>query len=149
MRAKCPLLLTIYALSASPSLAQDLLYLKCDETRVFTSTSSYDNGEQLTLERSAEEAVMLRIDTKNEQMLINRSEAGIEIKNNEAIYSDTFDNGSIKDTKVIHTKLLPPYSRYGKGKVVRKEPFPQVTNITIMAHCIKINSAEFDGFLNQ
>ena len=123
MKTKYTLLLVTFALSVSPSLAQDLLYLKCDETRAFTSISTYDEGEQYTLEKNVEDAVVLRIDTKNQQMLVNRSEADIEIKNNEAIYSGTFDNGRIKDTKVIHTKLLPPYSRYGKGKVVVKEPF--------------------------
>ena len=149
MKTKYPLLLATFVLSVPPSLAQDLLYLKCDETRAFTSISTYDDGEQLTLEKNVEDVVALRIDTKNEQMLINGSEANIEIKNNEAIHSGTFDNGRIKDAKVIHTKLLPPYSRYGKGKVVIKEPFPQITNVTIKADCIKIDSAEFDEFLNQ
>jgi hypothetical protein len=82
-------------------------------------------------------------------MLINGSEADIEIKNNEAIYSGAFDNGRIKDTKVIHTKLMPPYSRYGKGKVVIKEPFSQITNVTIRADCIKIDSAEFVQMVNR
>ena len=149
MKTKYPLLLATFALSVSPSLAQDLLYLKCDETRVFTSISTYDDGEQFTLEKNVEDAVVLRIDTKNEQMLINGSEADIEIKNNEAIYSGTFDNGRIKDTKVIHTKLLPPYSRYGKGKVVIKEPFSQITNVIVRADCIKIDSAEFIQIINN
>ena len=149
MKTKYTLLLVTFALSVSPSLAQDLLYLKCDETRAFTSISTYDEGEQYTLEKNVEDAVVLRIDTKNQQMLVNRSEADIEIKNNEAIYSGTFDNGRIKDTKVIHTKLLPPYSRYGKGKVVVKEPFSQIINVIIRADCIKIDSAEFDEFLSQ
>ena len=149
MKTKYPLLLATFALSVSPSLAQDLLYLKCDERRALTSISTYDEGEQFTLEKNVEDTVLLRIDTKNEQMLINRSEANIEIQNNEAIYSDTFDNGRVKDTKVIHTKLLPPYSRHGKGKVVIKDPFPQIINVIIRADCIKIDSAEFDEFLNQ
>nr|BDD44872.1 hypothetical protein 11 [bacterium] len=134
---------------SSPTLAKDLLYLKCDETRVSTSTSTYDDGEQFKLGHNDEETFVLRIDTKNEQMLINRSEADIVIKNNEAIYSDIFDNGNVKDVKVIHTKLLPPYSRYGKGKVVGKEPFLMVTDVLIKADCTKINSAEFDAFLKQ
>lgn len=134
---------------SSPTLAKDLLYLKCDETRESTSTSTYDDGEEFKLGHSDEETFVLRIDTKNEQMLINRSEADIVIKNNEAIYSDIFDNGDVKDVKVIHTKLLPPYSRYGKGKVVSKEPFLMVTDVLIKADCTKINSAEFDAFLKQ
>ena len=134
---------------SSPTLAKDLLYLKCDETRVSTSTSTCDDGEQFKLEHNDEETFVLRIDTKNEQMLINRSETDIIIKNNEAIYSDIFDNGNVKDVKVIHTKLLPPYSRYGKGKVVGKEPFLMVTDVLIKADCTKINSAEFDAFLKQ
>ena len=116
---------------------------------MFTSTITYNDGEPFTLKRNTEEAFVLRIDTKNEQMLVNRSEADIVIKNDEAIYSDTLDDGNVKDVKVIHTKLLPPYSRYGKGKVVFKEPFPQVTDVVIKADCTKIDPAEFDEFLNQ
>ena len=149
MKTKYPLLLATFALSVSPSLAQDLLYLKCDETRAFRSISTYDDGEQFTLEKNVEDTVVLRIDTRNEKMLINGSEADIEIKNNEAIYSGTFDNGRIKDTKVIHTKLMPPYSRYGKGKVVVKEPFSQIINVIIRADCIKIDSAEFVQMINS
>ena len=149
MKTKYPLLLATFALSVSPSLAQDLLYLKCDETRSFTSISTYDDGEQFTLEKNVEDTVVLRIDTKNEQMLINGNEADIEIKNNEAIYSGTFDNGRIKDVKVIHTKLLPPYSRYGKGKVVIKEPFSQIIDVILRADCIKIDSAEFVQMINS
>ena len=149
MKTKYPLLLAAFALSVSPSLAQDLLYLKCDETRAFRSISTYDDGEQFTLEKNVEDTVVLRIDTRNEQMLINGSEADIEIKNNEAIYSGTFDNGRIKDAKVIHTKLIPPYSRHGKGKVVVKEPFSQIINVIIRADCIKIDSAEFVQMINS
>ena len=149
VKIKYPLLLTALTLSVSPSQAQELLYLKCDETRVFTSTITYNDAEPFTLKRNTEEAFVLRIDTKNEQMLVNRSEADIVIKNDEAIYSDTLDDGNVKDVKVIHTKLLPPYSRYGKGKVVFKEPFPQVTDVVIKADCTKIDPAEFDEFLNQ
>ena len=149
MKTKYPLLLATFALSVSPSLAQDLLYLKCDETRSFASISTYDDGEQFTLEKNVEDTVVLRIDTKNEQMLVNGSEANIEIKSNEAIYSGTFDNGRIKDAKVIHTKLMPPYSRYGKGKVVIKEPFSQIINVIIRADCIKIDSAEFVQMINS
>ena len=146
---KHPLLLTFLLLSVSPSLAKDLLYLKCDETRAMASKTTYDDGEQFTLESNDEEIFVLRIDTKNEKMFMNKSEVDIDIKGNEAIYSDTFDNGNVKDVKVIHTKLLPPYSRYGKGKVIFKEPFPQVVDVAIKADCTKIDSAEFDEFLNQ
>ena len=84
-----------------------------------------------------------------EKMLMNKSEVDIDIKGNEAIYSDTFDNGNVKDVNVIHTKLLPPYSRYGNGKTIFKEPFPNVIDVAIKADCTKIDSAEFDEFLNQ
>ena len=146
---KRPLLLTALLVSVSPSLAKDLLYLKCDETRAMSSTSTYDDGEQFTLERNDEEIFVLRIDTKNEKMLMNKSEVDIDVKDNEAIYSDIFDNGRIKDTNIVHTTLSPPYARYGKGKTVTKEPFPQVIDVAIKADCTKIDPAEFDEFLNQ
>ena len=146
---KHPLLLTTLLLSVSPSLAKDLLYLKCDETRAMTSISTYDDGEQFTLENNDEEIFVLRIDTKNEKMLMNKSEVDIDVKDNEAIHSDVFDNGRIKDTNIVHTTLSPPYARYGKGKTVAKEPFPQVTDVSIQADCTKIDPAEFDEFLNQ
>ena len=146
---KHPLLLTALLLSVSPSLAKDLLYLKCDETRAMTSISTYDDGEQFTLENNDEEIFVLRIDTKNEKMLMNKSEVGIDIKDNEAIYSNVFDNGIIKHANIVHTTLSPPYARYGKGKTVAKEPFPQVTDVSIKADCTKIDPAEFDEFLNQ
>lgn len=146
---KHPLLLTALLLSVPPSLAKDLLYLKCDETRAMTSTSTYDDGEQFTLEINNEETFVLRIDTKNKKMLINESEVDIDVKDNEAIYLDVFDNGRIKDTNIIHTTLSPPYARYGKGKTVAKEPFPQAIDVAIKADCTKIDPAEFDEFLNQ
>jgi len=146
---KCLLLLTALLVSVPPSLAEDILFLKCNEAREMTSTSTYDDGEQFTLKRNDKEIFALRIDAKNEKMLINKSEVDIDIKGNEAIYLDTFDNGNVKDATVIHTKLLPPYSRYGKGKAIFKEPFPQVVDVAIKADCTKIDSAEFDNFLNQ
>ena len=146
---KRPLLLTALLVSVSPSLAKDLLYLKCDETRAMSSTSTYDDGEQFTLERNDEEIFVLRIDAKNKKMLMNKSEVDIDIKDNEAIYSDVFDNGRIKHANIVHTTLSPPYARYGKGKTVTKEPFPQVIDVAIQADCTKIDPAEFDEFLNQ
>ena len=82
-------------------------------------------------------------------MLVNRSEVDIVIKNGEAIYTDVFDNGNVRDARVVSTMLSSPYARYGQGKVVGKEPFRHVTDVVIRADCVKIDLSEFDGFLNR
>ena len=136
-------------LGSAPAIADDLLYLKCDEKRVLTSTVTFGEGEQVPLESDSEELLVLSIDTKNKKMLVNRSEVDIVIKNGEAIYTNVFDNGNVRDARVVSTMLSSPYARYGQGKVVSKEPFRHVTDVVIRADCVKIDLSEFDGFLNR
>lgn len=145
-----PLFLAALLLSASPALADGILFLKCDETRVFTTKSHWRDGDTTHLENEDKEVLVLGIDRKKETMLINNSEVDIVIKNDEAIDSGTFDNGKAKDTRVIHTTLSPPYTRYGNGKVVIKEDFvTTITDVAITADCTKIDFADFEKFLNQ
>ena len=143
---KILLFLGALLLGSAPAIADDLLYLKCDEKRVLTSTVTFGEGEQVPLESDSEELLVLSIDTKNKKMLVNRSEVDIVIKNGEAIYTDVFDNGN---ARVVSTMLSPPHARYGQGKVVSKEPFLHVTDVVIRADCVKIDLSEFDMFLNQ
>ena len=145
---KILLFLGALLLSSAPASADDLLYLKCDEKRVLTSTVSFGEGEQVPLKSDSEELFVLSIDAKNKKMLVNRSEVDIVIKNGEAIHADVFDNGNVRDARVVSTMLSPPYARYGQGKVVSQEPFLHITDVVIRADCVKIDWSEFDEFLN-
>ena len=136
-------------LSSAPAIAENLLYLKCDEKRVLRSTLTFADGEQLPLESNSEELLVLSIDTKNQKKLVNMNEVDILVKNGEAIYTDVYDNGNVRDARVVFTMLSPPFARYGQGKVVRKEPFLHVTDVVIRADCVRINLSEYDKFLNQ
>ena len=148
---KCLPLLSALLLSASPALANDILYLKCDETRVITSKTTWPDGEEVPLERLDKELFVLKIDAKNKRRIINRTEhEDIVVRGNEAIFSEVYENGNVIFTRKIRTMLSPPYARYGKGKTVVKPPSPpQVIDAVLTANCAKIDSAEFDEFLNQ
>ena len=77
-----------------------------------TSTVTFGEGEQVPLESDSEELFVLSIDTKNKKMLVNRSEVDIVIKNGEAIYTNVFDNGNVRDARVVSTMRSTPRERW-------------------------------------
>ena len=152
---KLPLLLTTLLLAATPAVADDFLYLKCDETMLVTMVINYSDGHQTPLSREIREILVLKIDTRNKNVIFNNTneEQDVIIQDNEMstemIHKTEFEDQWSKDTYETTTMLSPPYTIRGEGKRVLKEPTPGLINTVTTGDCIKIDSAEFDNFKNQ
>ena len=143
--------------TASPALADDFLYLKCDKTNLLSTVIDWSDGDQTPLIREFREILVLRIDIRNKKVIYNNTneEQDVIIQDNEMstemIHKTEFENQWTKDTYKTTTMLSPPYAIRGEGKSVIKQPTPAspppglVTTVTT-GDCIKIDSVEFDNF---
>ena len=114
-------------LSSAPASADDLLYLKCDERRVLTSTVTFGEDEQVPLESDNEELFVLSIDTKNKKMLVTGAKL-ISSSKMAKRFIQTCLTMAMFVMLVLSPRCLSP-ARYGQGKVVSKEPFLHVTDV--------------------
>ena len=151
---KLQLLLTTLLLSASPAVAEDLLYLKCDDTTVVSGVLNWPDGEKTTAKNEETETFVLKIDTRNKTMAYNNTEEKeVAIQDNEMsiemIFKNEFEDENVKYAFVTTTMLSPPYTIQGEGKSILKGPVPGLINSVRKGRCIKINATEFDDFLNQ
>ena len=142
-------------LTATPAVADDFLYLKCDETMLVSTVIDWSDGDQTPISTEIKEILVLRIDTRNKKVIYNNTyeEQDVIIQDNEMstemIHRTEFENQSSKDTYQTTTMLSPPYTIRGEGKRVLKEPTPGLIKTVTTGDCIKIDSAEFDNFKNQ
>ena len=142
-------------LTATPAVADDFLYLKCDETMLVSTVIDWSDGDQTPLSREIKEILVLRIDTRNKKVIYNNTneEQDVIIQDNEMstemIHKTEYENQWSKDTCQTTTMLSPPYTIKGEGKRVLKEPTPGLIKTVTTGDCIKIDSAEFDNFKNQ
>ena len=142
-------------LTATPAVADDFLYLKCDETMLVSTVIDWGDGDQTPLSREIKEILVLRIDTRNKKVIYNNTneEQDVIIRDNEMstemIYRTEFENQSSKDTYQTTTMLSPPYTIRGEGRRVLKEPTPGLIKMLTTGDCIKIDSAEFNNFKSQ
>ena len=142
-------------LTATPAVADDFLYLKCDETMLVSTVIDWGDGDQTPLSREIKEILVLRIDTRNKKVIYNNTneEQDVIIRDNEMstemIHRTEFENQSSKDIYQTTTMLSPPYTIRGEGKRVLKEPTPGLIKMLTTGDCIKIDSAEFNNFKSQ
>ena len=142
-------------LTATPAVADDFLYLKCDETMLVSTVIDWSDGDQTPISTEIKEILVLRIDTRNKKVIYNNTyeEQDVIIQDNEMstemIHRTEFENQSSKDTYQTTTMLSPPYTIRGEGKRVLKEPTPGLIKILTTGDCIKIDSAEFNNFKSQ
>ena len=142
-------------LTATPAVADDFLYLKCDETMLVSTVIDWSDGDQTPISREIKEISVLRIDTRNKKVIYNNTnkEQDVIIQDNEMstemIHRTEFENQSSKDTYQTTTMLSPPYTIRGEGKRVLKEPTPGLIKTVTTGDCTKIDSAEFDSFKSQ
>ena len=142
-------------LTATPAVADDFLYLKCDETMLVSTVIDWSDGDQTPISREIKEILVLRIDIRNKKVIYNNTneEQDVIIQDNEMstemIHRTEFENQSSKDTYQTTTMLSPPYTIRGEGKSVLKEPTPGLIKILTTGDCIKIDSAEFNNFKSQ
>ena len=99
---KLPILLRALYLRPSPALAEDILYLKCDESWVITGLIEWGDGDKSTRRRGAKETYVLRIDTRNTKIIYNNNKKAddIVIQNNEMIFSDKHED-KIHESSVV------------------------------------------------
>ena len=142
-------------LTATPAVADDFLYLKCDETMLVSTVIDWSDGDQTPLSREIKEILVLRIDIRNKKVIYNNTneEQDVIIQDNEMstemIHKTEFENQWTKDTYSTTTMLSPPYTIRGEGKRVLKEPTPGLIKTVTTGDCIKIDPAEFDNFKSQ
>lgn len=142
-------------LTATPAVADDFLYLKCDETMLVSTVIDWSDGDQTPISTEIKEILVLRIDTRNKKVIYNNTyeEQDVIIQDNEMstemIHRTEFENQSSKDTYQTTTMLSPPYTIRGEGKRVLKEPTPGLIKVLTTGDCIKIDSAEFNNFKSQ
>ena len=152
---KLPIVLTTLLISSTPALADDFLYLKCDETMLVSTVIDWSDGDQTPLSREIREILVLRIDIRNNKVIYNNTneEKDVIIRDNEMstemIHKTEFENQWTKDIYQTTTMLSPPYTIRGEGKRVLKEPTPGLIKTVTTGECIKIDSAEFDDFKSQ
>ena len=56
-------------LTATPAVADDFLYLKCDETMLVSTVIDWSDGDQTPISREIKEILVLRIDTRNKKVI--------------------------------------------------------------------------------
>ena len=152
---KLPIVLAPLLLSSTPALADDFLYLKCNETMLVSTVIDWSDGDQTPLSREIKEILVLRIDIRNKKVIYNNTneEQDVIIQDNEMstemIHNTEYENQWSKDTYQTTTMLSPPYAIKGEGKRVLKEPTPGLIKTVTTGDCTKIDSAEFDNFKSQ
>ena len=114
----------------------------------------YGDGDKTTLRRDAKKTIVLRFDTRNKKLIVDDAiEQDIIIQDNsmsmEMIHKVEYEDERVKDAFVTYTMISPPYAIRGTGKTIFKQPLPGLINSVIKGDCIKIDSTEFDQFLNQ
>ena len=79
-------------------MADDFLYLKCDETMLVSTVIDWGDGDQTPLSREIKEILVLRIDTRNKKVIYNNTneEQDVIIRDNEMstemIHRTEFEN---------------------------------------------------------
>ena len=108
---KLPLLLTTLLLSASPALADDFLYLKCEVT-IERTVFDWNLGEQIS-EREIDDVIHYKIDTK-EDVVFDSTEPEVaneftwDLNTREIAWKTVKESGSIHEEYTTHLQYETP-----------------------------------------
>ena len=108
---KLPLLLTTLLLSASPALADDFLYLKCEVT-IERTVFDWNLGEQIS-EREIDDVIHYKIDTK-EDVVFDSTEPEVanefttDINQRQIAWKTVKESGSVYEEYTTHLQCETP-----------------------------------------
>ena len=126
---KLPLLLTTLLLSASPVLADDFLYLKCEVT-IERTVFDWNLGEPMS-EREIDDVIHYKIDTKQDVVFDSTepevaNEFTTDINQRQIAWKTVKESGSIYEEYTTHLQYETPggvvgtiyYADRGKGRFI-------------------------------
>ena len=108
---KLPLLLTTLLLSASPALADEFLYLKCEVT-IERTVFDWNLGEQIS-EREIDDVIHYKIDTKEDVVFDSTepevaNEFTMDINQRQIAWKIVKESGSIHEEYTTHLQYETP-----------------------------------------
>ena len=117
---KLPLLLTTLILSASPVLADDFLYLKCEVT-IERTVFGWNLGEQIS-EREIDDVIHYKIDTKHDVVFDSAepevaNEFTTDINQRQIAWKIVKESGSIYEEYTTHLQYETPGGVVGSHHV--------------------------------
>ena len=145
---KLPILLTALLLSASPAIADDLLYLRCKGT---TNVVIFNAKTSKTIEdRTINDIAIIKIDFANKTVHDSRSEgpASIKVQNNNMTVTVEIDDDELKINDESEWGLTPPisFSQRGSGiDKIKNQTFTYNAN----GVCEEVDSSVWDKAWNQ
>ena len=107
-------------LSASPAVANDLLYLRCRKSDhiVITNTAT----SKIIEERAKDDASILKIDLIKKTLADARAGCPLSFTAQNKLITEAFkvDNDELKSDDIFKLKLMPPYLITAKGTAIVK-----------------------------
>ena len=145
---KSLLVLGALLLSASPAIADDLLYLRCNQSGdlVITNTTTSKIIEDINLEDIA----YVKVDFKKKTILDTRSEAPLSftVQNSFMTVLTKYDDNELKVNDVVKMNLLPPYPISSNGTIEFKNKNRTNTH-SAKGSCEEIEASVFEKALKE
>ena len=145
---KIPLLLGALLLSASPVIADDYLYFRCNQSGDLVITNS--TTSKIIEDRYLEDIAYVKVDFKKKTVFDTRSAEPLSftIQNNIITVLTRAEYNEVEINDVVKMNSLPPYPISSNGTVVFKNKNRTNTHRAI-GTCEEIDASVFEEALKQ
>ena len=141
-------LLGALLLSASPAVADDYLYLRCQSSVDWVQRNSITS--KITEDRTFDDIALLKVDFKRKTALDARSEGPVDIVIQDKVLTVTqkVEEKEFTLEDALTIELTPPYAMSGKGSGIFK-PKNETATISYEGLCEEIDESVLENALNQ
>ena len=150
---KLPILLGALLLSASPVLADDYLYLKCEES--WEADVLHAHTSKFIKEETKSYVGVYKIGIKGQTIqgvALGERESlktyNVKIDDNQLTYSESSDIDNGKSSFQLTMNLDPPFSSATRGKFISNE-LPVIIDWKIEGVCKKVDASVFEKALKE
>ena len=145
---KLPILFSALLLSASPAIADDNLYLRCQSSVDWVQRNS--TTSKITEDRTIVDIAFLKVDFKKKTILDTRSEGPLDIaiQNKTLTITQKIEAKEFKLEDVGTIEMTPPYAMSGKGSGIFKSKNETAT-YSYEGLCEEIDESVFEKALKE
>ena len=147
------ILLVTLLISASPAVADDYLYLKCEES--WEGDVLHAHTSKFIKEETKSYVGVYKIGIKGQTIqgvALGERESlktyNVKIDDNQLTYSESSDIDNGKSSFQLTMNLDPPFSSATRGKFISNE-LPVIIDWKIEGVCKKVDASGFEKALNQ
>ena len=145
---KCLLALGALLLSASPAVANDLLYLRCRKSDHIVITNSATSN--IIDKRTKDDSSILKIDLTKKTLADARARFPLSftVQNKTIIATYKVDNDELKSDDMFKLNLIPPYSISSKGTAIVKTMNRSLTSRG-EGSCEEVDASVFEKVMKE